>query len=69
MSLALVYGLEEDWKIDFKCLGNATCYGKAETVIYAMFARLAWAMCVAWVIFACESGYAGYKRLLATQVK
>ena len=57
--LACIFGLVTLYPLNFSCLGTADCYNKTESFFFAAFARLAWAIGISWVIFACQAGYAG----------
>ena len=52
-ALAIVYGLTEQFKLDGKRLSLTA------SAIYGGFHRTAWAMSLAWLVFACVNGYGG----------
>ena len=62
--MAIVYGLD---------LSSAEFFRKklsmAENIIYGGFHRLAWAIAVSWVIFACSRGYGGLLILYSISIK
>ena len=54
--LAVIYGLNVPERLNGGHPPNV-----AENVLYGGFHRLAWAIAVSWVIFACCRGYGGKK--------
>ena len=34
-------------------------FNKAENIAYGTFSRTAWAIALGWVVYACQTGYAG----------
>lgn len=58
-ALAVLYGLDYP-----RMLGTGTYYplSPAATAMYGGMHRLAWGLCIAWVIFACSRGYGGERR-------
>jgi len=60
--LTTVFGLAQYWPINLGCVGkrgDPECFTMAAAVTWAAFGRLAWAMGVSWVMFACITGYGG----------
>ena len=58
--LVLVYGVVNYYQVDLSCVtGTKQCFSTAGAVLYAAFARASWGSVVAWIIFACHTGYAG----------
>ena len=58
--LVLVYGMGDYYSVNLGCLAkDAQCFSTAGAVLYAAFARAAWGAVIAWIIFACHTGYAG----------
>ena len=55
--LAIIYGLDVEDTMFF----GINAPSRAENVIYGSFHRLAWAMCLAWLILACHYGLGGMK--------
>eukprot|EP00095_Tigriopus_kingsejongensis_P011127 maker-scaffold645_size120276-snap-gene-0.39 protein:Tk11127 transcript:maker-scaffold645_size120276-snap-gene-0.39-mRNA-1 annotation:"nuclear pore complex protein nup93" len=58
--LCCIFGLTTKWYVNFACIVSEDCYTTADAVLFAAFARLAWAIGISWVIFACQTGYAGF---------
>ena len=56
--LAAVFGLVSYWPFNVTCL-TQQCYTTVAAVLWASFGRLAWAMGVSWIIFACVTGNGG----------
>jgi hypothetical protein len=56
--MAIVYGLD---------IPSGRSLSMAENIIYGGFHRLAWAIAVSWVIFACSRGYGGLLILLLVE--
>lgn len=57
--LSCIFGLTEKWLVNFSCILTERCFSTTEAVFFAAFSRLAWAVGISWVIFACQTGYAG----------
>ncbi|TRY72279.1 hypothetical protein TCAL_08592 [Tigriopus californicus] len=58
--LSCIFGLTEKWLVNFSCILSEKCFSTTEAVFFAAFSRLAWAIGISWVIFACQTGYAGF---------
>ena len=56
-ALAVLYGLEEQFKLDGEQLSLTA------SAIYGGFHRTAWALSLAWLVFACVNGYGGILHL------
>ena len=56
--MAIVYGLD---------IPSGRSLSMAENIIYGGFHRLAWAIAVSWVIFACSRGYGGLLILVSVE--
>jgi hypothetical protein len=51
MGIGVVFGL-----YNYCLTGKIT---DTEFVLYALFGRIAWALCLGWIVFACETGNGG----------
>ena len=58
IGIAVVYGLNIPSRLN-PAAENYRALSDAEEVTYGGFSRLAWAIALSWVIFACCRGYGG----------
>ena len=58
IALVLIYGVGNYFRIDLGC-PNKDCYSQVGAVLYSSFARAVWGIVIAWIIFACRTGYGG----------
>lgn len=54
LALLTLYGPDKNDRID-----DRKPFTRLENIMYATFARSAWSLAIAWVIFACQRGLGG----------